>query len=493
MSFLNEFVLLLKARYPIIYISTSEEERLEQIIKYCTKKYVSRTYYSWDFVDGYQGNPNDTGFAAKNPLEALELVDKLTAETASVFVLKDYDNFLKDLSIIRKLKNLSLSLKTQPKNLIIISSEVNIPETLREFVTLIEFPLPTSNEINQELSRLMTSLNQNSSDELLLSLTTACQGLSMARIRRVLSKVIAQSGNIDMSSPSLVLEEKKQIIQQTQLLEFSLTDKKVTDLGGLDNFKDWLRLRSEAFLPAAKEYGLPYPKGLLLVGVQGTGKSLAAKTVANEWNLPLLRLDFGRLFASLVGQSESQVRKMIQIAEALAPCVLWVDEIDKAFAGAQNSGDSGTTSRVLSTFLTWMSEKNSPVFVVATANNIEWIPPEIIRKGRFDEVFFLSLPTKEERQSIFEVHLKKARPERIQEFTLPLLSDLTKDFSGAEIEQVVIEAMRLGYSKRKDFETEDILASIQKIVPLARTKNKELTLLQKWFEAGNVVSASKYR
>jgi SpoVK/Ycf46/Vps4 family AAA+-type ATPase len=470
MSFLNEFVLLLKARYPIIYISTSEEERLEQIIKYCTKKYVSRTYYSWDFVDGYQGNPNDTGFAAKNPLEALELVDKLTAETASVFVLKDYDNFLKDLSIIRKLKNLSLSLKTQPKNLIIISSEVNIPETLREFVTLIEFPLPTSNEINQELSRLMTSLNQNSSDELLLSLTTACQGLSMARIRRVLSKVIAQSGNIDMSSPSLVLEEKKQIIQQTQLLEFSLTDKKVTDLGGLDNFKDWLRLRSEAFLPAAKEYGLPYPKGLLLVGVQGTGKSLAAKTVANEWNLPLLRLDFGRLFASLVGQSESQVRKMIQIAEALAPCVLWVDEIDKAFAGAQNSGDSGTTSRVLSTFLTWMSEKNSPVFVVATANNIEWIPPEIIRKGRFDEVFFLSLPTKEERQSIFEVHLKKARPERIQEFTLPLLSDLTKDFSGAEIEQVVIEAMRLGYSKRKDFETEDILASIQKIVPLARTK-----------------------
>lgn len=493
MSFLNEFVLLLKARYPIIYISTSEEERLEQIIKYCTKKYVSRTYYSWDFVDGYQGNPNDTGFAAKNPLEALELVDKLTAETASVFVLKDYDNFLKDLSIIRKLKNLSLSLKTQPKNLIIISSEVNIPETLREFVTLIEFPLPTSSEINQELSRLMTSLNQNSSDELLLSLTTACQGLSMARIRRVLSKVIAQSGNIDMSSPSLVLEEKKQIIQQTQLLEFSLTDKKVTDLGGLDNFKDWLRLRSEAFLPAAKEYGLPYPKGLLLVGVQGTGKSLAAKTVANEWNLPLLRLDFGRLFASLVGQSESQVRKMIQIAEALAPCVLWVDEIDKAFAGAQNSGDSGTTSRVLSTFLTWMSEKNSPVFVVATANNIEWIPPEIIRKGRFDEVFFLSLPTKEERQSIFEVHLKKARPERIQEFTLPLLSDLTKDFSGAEIEQVVIEAMRLGYSKRKDFETEDILASIQKIVPLARTKNKELTLLQKWFEAGNVVSASKYR
>ena len=395
-----------------------------------SKKYVSRTYYSWDFVEGYQGNPNDIGFAAKSPLEALELVDKLTSETASVFILKDYDNFLKDLSIIRKLKNLSRTLKTQPKNLIIISSEVNIPDTLREFITLIEFPLPTYSEINEELFRLMKSLKQDISEEVLVNLTTACQGLSLERIRRVLSKVIAQSGNIDASSPKLIIEEKKQIIQQTQLLEFNTTDKKITDVGGLENFKEWLSLRAEAFSPAARKYGLPYPKGLLLVGIQGTGKSLAAKTVASEWNLPLLRLDFGRLFASLVGESESRVRKMIQIAEALSPCVLWVDEIDKAFAGAQSSGDSGTTSRVLATFLTWLSVKNSPVFVVATANNIEWIPPEILRKGRFDEVFFIALPTKKEREAIFNVHLSKVRQTRINEFELPLLSDLSKDFSG---------------------------------------------------------------
>jgi len=490
MSFLNEFVLLLKARYPIIYISTNEEERLEYIIKYCTKKYVSRTYYSWDFVEGYQGNPNDVGFAAKNPLEALELTEKLTPETASIFVLKDYDNFLKDLTITRKLKNLSKTLKTQPKNIIIIAPEVNIPDTLREIITLIEFPLPTYNEINEELSRLMKSLKQEISDDLIVNLTTACQGLSLERIRRVLSKVIAQSGNIDASSPKLIIEEKKQIIQQTQLLEFQITNRKITDVGGLKNFKEWLNLRSEAYSPAARKYGLPYPKGVLLVGIQGTGKSLAAKTVANEWNLPLLRLDFGRLFGSLVGQSESRVRKMIQIAEALSPCVLWVDEIDKAFAGAQNSGDSGTTSRVLSTFLTWLSEKNSPVFVVATANNIEWIPPEILRKGRFDEVFFVNLPTKEERKEIFNVHLQKVRKDRVNEFELSLLSDLSKDFSGAEIEQVVIEAMRIGFSKEREFNNEDILISIQKLVPLARTKNKDLTLLREWFESGNVVSAS---
>ena len=446
-----------------------------------------------DFVSCYQGNPNDTGFAARNPLEALDLIDKLTPETASLFVLKDYDNFLKDFSVVRKLKNLSRSLKTQPKNIIIVSSEINIPDSLKEFVTLLEFPLPSYSEIVEELNRLISSLQQEIEPETLNNIAIACQGLSLERIRRVLSKVIAKYGEIDASSPNLILQEKKQIIQQTQLLEFCLNDKNISDLGGLDNFKDWLSLRSKAFSQEAIKYGLPYPKGLLLVGVQGTGKSIAAKIIAHEWQLPLLRLDFGRLFASLIGQSEQRVRKMIEIAEALSPCVLWVDEIDKAFAGAQSSGDSGTTSRVLATFITWLSEKTSPVFVVATANNIDWIPPEILRKGRFDEMFFLNLPTREERQAIFEVHLKKYRPDLIQSFQLPLLGQLSKDFSGAEIEQVVIEAMRLGFNEDREFNNEDILVSIQNLVPLAKTKSKEIDLLKAWSESGNVTSASKYK
>ncbi len=492
MNFLNEFVLLLKARYPIIYISTNEEERIEYLIKYCAKKYVIRTYYSWDFVDGYQGNPNDIGFAARNPLEALDLVDKLTAETASLFVLKDYDNFLKDFSVVRKLKNLSRSLKTQPKNIIVVSSEINIPDSLKEFVTVLEFPLPSYSEILEELNRLISSLQQEIRPDILNDIAVACQGLSLERIRRVLSKVIAKYGEIDASSPDLILQEKKQIIQQTQLLEFCLTDKNISDLGGLDNFKDWLKLRAKAFSQEAVNYGLPYPKGLLLVGVQGTGKSVAAKIIAHEWRLPLLRLDFGRLFASLIGQSEQRVRKVIEIAEAISPCVLWVDEIDKAFAGAQSSGDSGTTSRVLATFITWLSEKTTPVFVVATANNIEFIPPEILRKGRFDEMFFLTLPTREEREAIFQVHLKKYRPDSIENFQVPLLGQLSKDFSGAEIEQVVIEAMRLGFNENREFNNEDILVSIQNLVPLARTKSKEIDQLKAWSESGNVTSASKY-
>ena len=493
MNFLNDFVLLLKARYPIIYITTNEEERIEYLIRYCAKKYVNRIYYSWDFVDGYQGNPNDKGFAARNPLEALELIDKLTPETAALFVLKDYDNFFKDFSVIRKLKNLSRNLKTQQKNVIIVSTEINIPDTLKEFVTLIEFPLPSYSEILEELNRLTTSLQQRLSQDMLYSIATACQGLSLERIRRVLSKVIATYGEIDDSSSTLILEEKKQIIQQTQLLEFCLTDKTISDLGGLDNFKTWLNLRSKAFSQEAINYGLPYPKGLLLVGVQGTGKSIAAKIIAHEWKLPLLRLDFGRLFASLIGQSESRVRKMIKIAEALSPCVLWVDEIDKAFAGAQSNGDSGTTSRVLGTFITWLSEKTSPVFVVATANYIELIPPEILRKGRFDEMFFLDLPTREERESIFNVHLERFRPGTTSRFQLRLISDLSRQFSGAEIEQVVIEAMRLGFNENREFNNDDLLTAIDNLVPLARTKSKELNLLKEWSESGNVISASKYR
>ena len=326
MNFLSNFILLLKARYPIIYIITSEEERVEYFLKYMVKKHLPRAYYSWDFIEGFKGSPNDKGFAARNPLEALEFVDKLTPETAAIFVLKDYDNFLNDISVTRKLKNLGRTLKLQPKNLVIVSSELNIPDTLKEFITVIELPLPTYAEISSELKRLMSSLEQKISDKTIASLSTACQGLSLERVRRVLSKIIVQYGEINELSPALVLEEKKQLVQQTQVLEFCLTNKSISDLGGLDNLKSWLNIRAEAFSQDAITYGLPYPKGILLVGVQGTGKSITAEIIANEWKLPLLRLDFGRLFASLVGQSELRVRSMIQTAEALSPCVLYIDE-----------------------------------------------------------------------------------------------------------------------------------------------------------------------
>jgi SpoVK/Ycf46/Vps4 family AAA+-type ATPase len=262
------------------------------------------------------------------------------------------------------------------------------------------------------------------------------------------------------------------------------------DLGGLENLKKWIKIRSNAFSQQAIEYGLPYPKGVLLVGVQGTGKSIASQIIACEWNLPLLRLDFGRLFGSLVGQSESRIRRVIELVETLAPCILWIDEIDKIFANSQSGGDNGTTNRVLATFITWLSEKSSPVFVVATANNIDWIPPEVIRKGRFDETFFLSLPNTKERESIFNVHLKKVRPANLDNYQFELLSNVTKNFSGAEIEQVVIDAMRVGFNEKREFNMEDLLNVIQRSVPLAKTKNKELQKLKEWADSGNISLAS---
>jgi SpoVK/Ycf46/Vps4 family AAA+-type ATPase len=228
------------------------------------------------------------------------------------------------------------------------------------------------------------------------------------------------------------------------------------------------------------------------VGIQGTGKSLTAKAIAHHWHLPLLRLDVGRLFGGLVGESESRTRQMIQVAEALAPCILWIDEIDKAFAGVGSKGDAGTASRVFGTFINWLAEKSSPVFVVATANDIQALPPEMLRKGRFDEIFFVGLPTQEERKAIYDVHLSRLRPHNLKSYDIERLAYETPDFSGAEIEQTLIEAMHIGFSQNRDFATDDILEAASQIIPLARTAVEQIQQLQEWAAAGRARLASKH-
>jgi SpoVK/Ycf46/Vps4 family AAA+-type ATPase len=491
MSFKEEFELLLRARYPLIYISTLEEERAEAAIAFSAKQQGNRPVYTWDFVDGYQGNPNDTGFGRRNPLQALELIEKLTPDASGVFILRDFQRFLEDVAIARKLRNLSQKLKAQPKNIVIIASQIVIPPDLSESLTVVEFPLPTAPEIRQEIDKLLAASNQNVGSKVVDELVRSCQGLSIERIRRIFAKAIATHGEIRPEDVELVLEEKRQTIRQTQILDFYPATAKISDIGGLDNLKDWLLRRGGAFSERARQYGLPYPRGLLLVGIQGTGKSLTAKAIAHHWHLPLLRLDVGRLFAGLVGESESRTRQMIQVAEALAPCILWIDEIDKAFAGIESRGDAGTTSRVFGTFITWLAEKTSPVFVVASANNIQSLPPEMLRKGRFDEIFFVGLPAQEERRAIFGVHLSKLRPHNLKNFDLDRLAYETPDFSGAEIEQILIEAMHIGFSQNRDFATEDILEAASQLIPLARTAQEQIQFLQNWAAAGKARMASR--
>ncbi|MEN9217222.1 MAG: AAA family ATPase, partial [Gloeomargarita sp. HHBFW_bins_162] len=397
MDFAQELGVLIRARYPFIYVPTAEEERVEGVLTQVARALGQWGVYLWDFVEGIQGNPNDQGFARRNPLQALEFLDKLPPHVPALLVLRDFHRFFEDVAVGRKLRNLNRILKAQPKSVIFLAPDVRLPTELQEIVTVLPFSLPTAAELRQELKTILQSVNQSLEPAVLDDLVRACQGLSLERMQRVVGRALALQGKLTAQDVDLILTEKRQIIQQTQILEFCPPTVTLADIGGLDNLKLWLQRRQQAFGQAARAYGLPYPRGLLLAGLQGTGKSLTAKAIAHHWHLPLLRLDVGRLFAGLVGESESRTRQMIQLAEALAPCVLWIDEIDKAFSAVDSRGDSGTTNRVFGTLLTWLAEKESPVFVVATANQIQILPPELLRKGRFDEIFFVGLPTWEER------------------------------------------------------------------------------------------------
>jgi ATP-dependent 26S proteasome regulatory subunit len=493
MKFNDELALFLKARYPIIYINTVEEDRVEYVIRKNVKTNLNRSIYSWDFVDGYTNNPNNEGFAKRNPLQALELIERLNSETPALFLLKDFNRFLTDLSISRKLRNISRILKLQPKTIIIIGSELTIPKELQDLITLIQFQLPLEDEINQELNRLANSLNIQIDSQLFESLTRACQGLSLERIRRVLSKIIATYKTIDENSITVLLSEKKQIIRQTEILEYSSVTENINNLGGLDNLKDWLKKRKTAFSIQASNYGLPTPRGLLLIGIQGTGKSLTAKAIANDWQLPLLKLDVGKLFGGIVGESESRLRQMINVAETISPCILWIDEIDKAFSNTESKGDSGTSNRILATFTSWLSEKTKPVFVISTANNIDLLPLEIIRKGRFDEIFFLDLPKKEEREEIFKIHLQEFRPNSWESFDYSILAESSDSFSGAEIRQSIIEGMYHAFYEKREFVTDDICLALRELIPLAHLESDQMLRLQNWAASGRIRSASSKR
>lgn len=488
MTFQEEFLILLKARYPIIYILTIEEDRLEYTIRNAILHQNYSNLYVWDFIDGYKINPIKKEYGARNPLEALKFINKINSQTPSIFILKDFKRFLKDLTISRKLRNLLQILKIQQKTIIIVDSEVQIPNDLKDHITIIKFNLPTPIEIKKELIRLTKNLTIQGqlSQGIFEKVIQACQGLSLEKIRRVLGKAIVVYKQIDQNSIPLILGEKRQVISQTELLEFWSVRSTLKDVGGAYNLKQWLNARTGIFSEEAINYGLVTPKGLLLIGMQGSGKSLISKAVAYEWKLPLLRLDVGRLFGGVVGESECRVREMISIAESLAPCVLWVDEIDKAFSDSEQNFDNGTTSRVLATFITWLSEKTLPVFVIATANDIYSLPLEILRKGRFDEIFFLGIPTVEERKMIYEIHLRRFRPDSWHKYDSKKLSKKARKFSGAEIEQTIIDAMYVAFSEHREFTTNDILVAIKETIPILEMDPLRTQMIQNWASSGRI-------
>ena len=489
MSFERDLDLYIMSSYPILYVPTYEEERVEELIRQVAKNgKLPRAVHFWNFVSGYE----DSGNARANPLQALEEVDSAREDSPAVFVLRDFHRFLDDAAIARQLRNLARKLRSTRKTLIITSPTLHIPPDLQEDVTVLDLLPPMYDEIGQELEHLLEGVRVQIEQGGREALIKACQGLTMSRIRLVIAKAIASFGQLDERSIPLVLEEKKQHIRRTEVLEFWPATESLDDVGGLDILKRWLEQRSAAFGAEAREYGLPNPKGILLVGIQGTGKSLSAKATASLWQLPLLRLDIGRLMGGLVGQSEAKTREMIQLAEAMAPCVLFLDELDKGFAGLGSGyvGDSGTSARVFSTLLTWMEEKTAPVFIAATANSIDTLPPEVMRKGRFDEIFFIDLPSDRERREIFQVHLGRMRPQTLRNYDLAALAYQSEGFSGAEIEQVIIEAMHMAFDERREFATDDIVRAMSEIVPLSRTAAEQIERIQSWAASGRVRPAS---
>lgn len=490
--FQQELETLIRARYPILYVVSGEESRVQAAALAVAQRRQKRVF-EWSFTTGLvpagtsiQSQKNRNA-ATRDPLAALDQV--IDQVDPAVYIFKDFHPFLtkSNFAVIRRLKEIALHLKHSFKTIILIAPVMEIPPELDKEITVLAFPLPTRAELGALLDRIVEDVKQFPQVKVELDaagrdrLLSAALGLTLSEAENVFAKIVVKDERLSGADVNDVFAEKQQIIRKSGLLEYYSTNEDFGQIGGLDILKDWLEKRAVAFGEDARLFGLPPPKGILILGVQGCGKSLCAKAVSNLWQLPLLRFDMGRMFGSLVGSSEENVRKAIAVAESVAPAILWVDEIDKAFAGSQGSGssDGGTTARVFGTFLTWLSEKTAPVFVVATANDISQLPPELLRKGRLDEIFFVDLPAEAERARILQIHLEK-RGRDPAAFRLPELVAASKEFSGAEIEQAIISALYDSFSARQELNTEHLIEALSQTVPLSRTMDEQLSRLRTW-------------
>ena len=480
----EELNVLIQAQYPLIYLVTSEEERAEQAITTIAQLRPLRRIYIWTVTHGIveHGQPrNVTQHNTVSPEAAIEWV--IRQREPSIFIFKDLHPFIEAPVTTRWLRDAIASFKGTQKTIILMSPLQLVPAELEKEVVVLDFPLPDMTELNQVLDR---QLEQNRNRRLTTDgrekLLKAALGLTRDEAEKVYRKAQVTAGHLSENEVNVVLSEKKQLIRRNGILEYMEEDATIDAVGGLDELKRWLKQRSNAFTERAREYGLPQPKGMLILGVPGCGKSLIAKTTSRLWGLPLLRLDMGRVYdGSMVGRSEANLRNALKTAESISPAILFIDELDKSFAGTAGSGDSdgGTSSRIFGSFLTWMQEKTSPVFVMATANRVERLPGEFLRKGRFDELFFVDLPTADERKEIFKIHLDK-RKRDITRFDLDQLAKIADGFSGAEIEQALIAAMYDAFAQEREFTQLDIIAAIKATLPLSRTMTEQVTALRDW-------------
>lgn len=499
----TEIETLIRAGYPVIYIVSSEETRVQRSIEEIALR-LKKKVFDWSCTTGLASFTSthvvkSRASTTRDPITALDQV-MIHAEP-SIFVFKDFHPFLSrgNYAVIRKLKEISMHLKHSEKTVVLIAPSLEVPTELEKEVTVLSFPLPDHDELAILLDKILADvaivrrvqveLDADGRERLL----QAALGLTLGEAENVFSKIIVRDARLTSGVVNEVFAEKRQIIKKSGLLDYYSAEETFSDIGGLSVLKDWLQKRTVAFTPRAREFGLPSPKGILMLGVQGCGKSLCAKAVSSLWQLPLLRFDIGRMFGSLVGSSEENVRRAIAVAESVAPAILWVDEIDKAFAGSRGGGssDGGTSARVFGTFLTWLSEKTVPIFVVATANDISSLPAELMRKGRLDEIFFVDLPSEAEREDIFRIHLMHRHRDPAN-FDLKALAANSPEFSGAEIKEAIISALYEAFDAGIELATDHVLHALRETVPLAKTMDEQIRALRTWAD-GRARNASVTR
>lgn len=507
-SFSSQLKLNIQAGAPIIQIISHETLR----IRAATFKVASElgtSVYIWDRTNGLREYKDSLLEALSNdykqPHEILELIntndDNEVSLEGSIFLIEDFHPNIQEHEHqqISRLRNFSTSVSTGIiKDCTIILSQPypQLPPELEKEVQVMMMELPNTHDLEKLAQQAKQRFQLDDRDFTpTQQLLEAALGLSTSEAQLAFAKAACDRKRLTDAEIPLIVSQKEQVIRKSGHLEYFHPQATLNDIGGLDNLKSWLNRRKQSFSEDAKNYGLETPRGVLLLGLPGTGKSLAAKAVANAWQLPLLRLDMGKIYGGIVGQSEENMRQALQLAETLSPSILWVDEIEKGLSGMQSSGstDGGTTARVLGSFLTWMQEKEKPVFVVATANNIAQLPPELLRKGRVDEIFFVDLPVETDRVEILNIHLKNR--DRLDDFSHPEIQELaiiSQGFTGAELEEAVKEAMFLSFDAGRALAFEHLKKAIQNTSPLSLTMHEIIDNTRKWAN-GRAVPASSER
>ena len=492
MSLKNDLITYLDAGYPILYINSFEELKTDRIIRSAVG---GRKLLEWNGAVGF------CDFETKQPLiteqyplaATLSLLMQDDELDRKLLILKDVSEYLESSEIIALLKHICHRIENGlDTGILIVSTVIRIPKELEKYVTILEMEYLTEDEIRSQIEQFMDEQNEQISPVLLEKMVVAFKGLSEYEIENLLASSVSSFGGFTDKSLDLILEQKRQMIMKSNILEMVNVKESISDIGGLEHLKEWLSRKAKIFqsIHRAQEHGVDMPKGVLIAGIPGCGKSLAAKVTAAMFRVPLLRLDMGRILGMYVGESERNMRAAIALAEAISPCVLWVDELEKAFAGANGTGHE-VTVRLLGTLLTWLQEKSSPVFVVATANDISMLPPELLRKGRFDEIFYVDLPNEEERSKILEIHIKKRREQDCPALDLKSLAEKTNGYSGADLESIVVEAIEDAFVQDKPtLITEDMLAVIQHTKSISETMGERIKDIRKFYSDNKFKSAT---